>query len=67
MATLKMSDISRWDATKIDAKVAELRRDIFNMNMQKQAAGVEKPHLNQEMKKNIARLLTVKNQKNSEK
>lgn len=63
MSLLKMSEIRDWDTKTINAKVAELRRELFNTRMQKAAAGLEKPHLIKNMKKNIARLLTVKSAK----
>ena len=58
---LKYSDVKSWDGKAIDAKVAELRKEIFKIRMQKKFSGVEKPHLLKIKKKNIARLLTAKN------
>lgn len=58
---LKYEDCKNMDAKAIDAKVSELRREMFNLRMQKAAAGVEKPHVFKANKKTIARLLTVKN------
>jgi large subunit ribosomal protein L29 len=63
MSVLNMSEIKGWDAKAIDAKVAELRKELFDLNMQKAAAGLEKSHLIKNAKKNIARLLTAKNVK----
>lgn len=57
---LNIKDIKGWDATKIDAKVIDSRKQIFNLKMQQSAAGLEKPHQLKILKKNIARLLTVK-------
>lgn len=57
---LNIKDINGWDAAKIDAKVADTRKQIFNLRMQQSAAGMEKPHQLKILKKNIARLLTVK-------
>ena len=57
---LNMKDIQSWDAAKIDAKVLDLRKEIFGLKMQQSAAGMEKPHQLKILKKNIARLLTVK-------
>ena len=58
--TLKYEEVKGWDVKQIDAKVEEIRTDLFNMRMQKVASGVEKPHLLKIGKKNIAKLLTVK-------
>tara|TARA_R110000868_G_C10601506_1_gene740536 strand:- start:484 stop:687 length:204 start_codon:yes stop_codon:yes gene_type:complete len=57
---MNMKDIQSWDATKIDAKVLDLRKEIFGLRMQQSAAGMEKPHQLKVLKKNIARLLTAK-------
>ena len=58
--TLKFEEVKGWDAKQIDAKVEEIKTELFNMRMQKVASGVEKPHLLKIGKKNIAKLLTAK-------
>ncbi len=58
---LKMSEIKEWDSAALDKKVDELRTELFNIKMQKTTAGIEKPHMIKDLKKNVARLLTVKN------
>ena len=63
MQKLDYSEISGMDNKQIDAKVREFRTELFNMRMQKAAAGLEKPHAVRIAKGNIARLLTVKNSK----
>jgi len=63
MQKIKLSEISELDNKQIDAKVKEMRTSLFNMRMQKSAAGLEKPHVVRIAKGNIARLLTVKNSK----
>ena len=63
MKTLIMKDVEKLDEKGIEAKVSELRGEIFQIRMQKSAAGIEKPHQIKIAKKNIARLLTAKNAK----
>lgn len=58
--TLKYEEVKGWDAKQIDAKVAEIKTELFNIRMQKVASGVDKPHLLKVGKKNIAKLLTAK-------
>ena len=60
---LKMNEIGKWDDVLIDNKVNELRKQLFDFRMQKGTSGIEKPHVIKVAKKNIARLLTVKNSK----
>ena len=62
---LKMSDIKEWGKDQVEAKVADLRNQLFTQRMQKSVSGVEKPHQLRDMKKDIARLLTVLNSKGS--
>ena len=63
MSVLSVSQIKDWDVKAIDSKVTEMRVEMFNLNMQKVASGIEKPHQLKILKKNVARLLTVKSAK----
>ena len=63
MQKIELSEISGLDNKQIDAKVKEMRTNLFNLRMQKAASGLEKPHAVRIAKGNIARLLTVKNSK----
>jgi large subunit ribosomal protein L29 len=60
---MKFADIKSLDEKQIDAKVTELRRELFELRMQKSTSGSEKPHKFRELKKDIARLLTAKSNK----
>ena len=61
MESLELKNIEGMDDQAIDRKVIDIRTELFNFRMQKAASGIEKPHLIKVGKKNIARLLTVKN------
>ncbi len=60
---LKSSEISNLSAKEINEKVATLKLELFNTKFNKHTTGVEKQHKLKEIKKDIARLLTVKNSK----
>ena len=60
---LNMSEISKMDKEGVQAKVAELRKELFDLNLQKNTSSLEKPHLLKNIKKDIARLLTSLNSK----
>lgn len=60
---IKYKDIKDLDAKTIDAKISDIRKELFNQNMQKTTSGIEKPHTLKVLKKNIAKLLTAKNAK----
>ncbi|GAB4404339.1 MAG: hypothetical protein OHK0056_00430 [Bacteriovoracaceae bacterium] len=60
---LNYKDVQKMDKKAIDGKVDALRREMFNLKMQKATTGLEKPHQLKTLKKNIARLLTAANAK----
>ena len=62
---LKISEISTLDSKAINQKVSELRKELFDMRLQRSTTNIEKTHLFRENKKDIARLLTVLNSKES--
>lgn len=57
---LKMSEITSWDDKAIDAKLGELKKELFELRMKENTSGLEKPHMKKELKQDIARLNTVK-------
>ncbi len=59
---MKMTDIKSLTAIDVDNKVEELRKELFDMRIEKATSGIEKPHLKTQHKRTIARLLTHKNQ-----
>ena len=59
---MKYTEAKGLDGKAIEAKVAEIRREIFNLKMEKATSGLEKPHKLKVLKKNIARLMTAKGQ-----
>lgn len=60
---LKSSEISKLSAKELTEKVATLKAELFTNKFTKFTTGSEKPHVAKQLKKDIARLLTVKNAK----
>ena len=60
---LKISEISKLDNAAINQKITDLRKELFDMRLQKATTNVEKTHILKENKRDIARLLTVLNSK----
>ena len=60
---LKNSEIQKLEVSASDQKVAELRKELFDLKLQKNTTNVEKTHMLTNLKRNIARLLTVLNSK----
>lgn len=60
---LKTSEISKLSAKELTEKGTALKAELFNNKFKKYTTGADKPHLVKQLKKDIARLLTVKNAK----
>ena len=61
--TLKYQEIKGMDKKVLENKLAELRRGLFELrmdkNMKKQAGGLEKSHEVKEKRRDVARILTA--------
>ena len=64
---LKINELEKLDATALNQKVSELRKELFDLKLQKSTTSVEKSHLLVTVKRDIARLLTVVNRKQASK
>jgi large subunit ribosomal protein L29 len=64
---LSKSEIEKLDSDAILSKIGELRKELFDLRLQKATTNVEKTHLLREHKRDIARLLTVKNSREESK
>jgi large subunit ribosomal protein L29 len=64
---LKMNEITKLDASAINQKISEIRKELFDLRLQKNTTSVEKSHLLVNLKRDIARLLTALNTKEASK
>ena len=62
---LKISELNKLESDVITQKVSELRRELFELRLQKNTTNLDKSHLLTEHKRDIARLLTVLKSKES--
>jgi ribosomal protein L29 len=60
---LKTDEISKLSAKEVNAKIVSLKAELFSNKFTKFTTGTEKPHVAKQLKKDIARLLTLKNAK----
>lgn len=60
---LKTSEISKLSVKEITEKVSSLKAELFTKKFTKFTTGNDKPHTVKAIKKDIARLLTLKNAK----
>lgn len=55
---MKMSELKDLTLTELNAKSAELRQELFNLNLQKATSQLEKPSRLRDLRRNIARVET---------
>jgi large subunit ribosomal protein L29 len=63
---VKAAEIREMDVEELERRVAETRRELFNLRFQHATGQLENTGQLREVRKNIARLLTVLNQKTQE-
>ena len=62
---MKANDIREMTAEELNAKLKELKSELFNLRFQHAINQLENPHKIADVKKDIARVMTVLNQKNA--
>lgn len=60
---LKNSEFSKLSVKELTEKVTSLKSELFTKKFTKFTTGTDKPHVVKALKKDIARLLTLKNAK----
>lgn len=63
---MNMAEINKLDSKDLTVKVAELRKELFDLRFQAAAGQLENPARVTEAKKTIARIKTVLNQRAKE-
>lgn len=62
---MKMTEINKLTVEELNAKLVELKKELFNLRFQHAVNQLENPHKITEVKHDIARVMTVLNQKNA--
>jgi large subunit ribosomal protein L29 len=63
---VKATDVREMDVEELERRIAQTRRELFNLRFQHATGQLENTGQLKEVRKNIARLLTVLNQKQRE-
>ncbi len=58
-------EIREMTAEQLNKKLAELKKELFNLRFQHAVNQLENPHKMTEVKRDIARVMTVLNEKNA--
>ena len=61
---MKMTEIRELSAEQLEAKLKELKEELFNLRFQLAINQLENPHRITAVKRDIARIMTVLNEKN---
>ena len=62
---MKTNDIRKMSAEELDAKLKELKSELFNLRFQHAINQLENPHRIADVKKDIARVMTILHEKNA--
>ena len=62
---MKANELRNLSVEDLEAKVAELKKELFNLRFQSAVNQLDNPHRITEVKRDIARVLTVIREKNA--
>lgn len=62
---MKASEIKAMSAEELEKKLGELKEELFNLRFQHAINQLDNPHKIAEVKKDIARVMTILHQKNA--
>lgn len=62
---MKVKEIREMNTEELNAKLVELKKELFNLRFQHAVNQLENPHRITEVKHDIARVMTVLNEKNA--
>ncbi len=63
---MKVAEVRELDIAQLEQRLADTRRELFNLRFQHATGQLENTGQIREVRKNIARILTVLNQKQQE-
>lgn len=62
---MKAAELRSMTTVELEAKLKELKKELFNLRFQHAINQLENPHQISEVKHDIARVMTVLNEKNA--
>jgi large subunit ribosomal protein L29 len=60
---MKIAEIKELTLKELDARKREIRQEIFNLRIQQQGGQLERPHMLRSLRRDAARVETVRTQK----
>lgn len=65
MPLVKARDIRQQSAEELVQKVAALRKELFELTQKREVGQLDRPHRMRQIRREIAQIMTVKNEKKS--
>ena len=62
---MKAQEIRAMTTEELNAKLAELKKELFNLRFQHAINQLENPHRIEDVKRDIARVMTILHEKNA--
>ena len=62
---MKANELRNLSVEELEAKVAELKKELFNLRFQSAVNQLDNPHRITEVKRDIARVMTILSEKNA--
>ena len=62
---MKATELKELTSEQLETKLADLKRELFNLRFQHAINQLDKPHKITDVKRDIARVMTVLRQKNA--
>ncbi len=62
---MKAAELRKMTSEELEAKLQELKKELFNLRFQHAINQLDNPHQISEVKHDIARVMTVLNEKNA--
>ena len=62
---MKASELRQMSVEQLNARLAELKEELFNLRFQLEVQQLENPHKIKDVKHDIARVMTVLREKNA--
>ena len=62
---MKASELRQMSVEQLNAKLAELKEELFNLRFQLEVQQLENPHKIKDVKHDIARVMTIIREKNA--
>lgn len=63
---MKTSDIRKMSVSDINKKIVEIKTELFELRMKQATGSLEKPHMINALRKDVARLKTVLTEKQND-